>query len=66
VSKADEKAWAAWSKAASPRDLRYFEEVGSFPKCSHCGSIMHFQQEPLDKGHICCMECDGGDIIEFS
>jgi len=66
MTKADEKAWKAWSAAASPEDLRYFEEVGAFPICSHCGSYMHFQEAPADKGLICCTNCDGGDTIQIS
>lgn len=61
-----EKAWAAWSKAASPEDLRYFEEVGDFPVCTHCGHLMHFQTSPLDKGLCVCTNCDAGDQIAFT
>ncbi len=67
MSKGDDTdAWAAWSKEASPADMRYFAEVGAFPKCSHCGEIMNFQKPPLDQGLICCTHCDGGDTIEIS
>jgi len=62
----DTKAWAAWSKEASPADLCYFREVGNVPRCSHCSERMHFQRAPLDKGVWCCTHCEGGDVIYTS
>ena len=61
-----EKAWAAWSRAASGADLAYFQEVGDFPVCTHCGELMHFQRDPFDKGLIVCTHCEGGDAIAIS